>query len=83
MTHTRGWRLWRDITIAVLGRASSTRNHYVQLIRAMSRWAVKQGHVLDPPLPPLGGFAALDAACAPYVPFAAARRCVRSTVERP
>jgi integrase len=26
------------------GRASSTRNHYVQLIRAMSRWAVKQGY---------------------------------------
>jgi integrase len=27
-----------------LGRASSTRNHYVQLIRAMSRWAVKKGY---------------------------------------
>ena len=26
------------------GRASSTRNHYVQLIRAMSRWAVKKGY---------------------------------------
>lgn len=32
-----------------LGRASSTRNHYVQLIRAMSRWAVKKGY-RDKPL---------------------------------
>jgi len=29
--------------LTTLGRASSTRNHYVQLIRAMSRWAVKKG----------------------------------------
>jgi hypothetical protein len=26
------------------GRASSTRNHYVQLIRAMRRWAVRNGY---------------------------------------
>jgi integrase len=26
------------------GRACSTRNHYVQLIRAMSRWAIKKGY---------------------------------------
>lgn len=26
------------------GRASSTRNHYVQLVRAMSRWAIKKGY---------------------------------------
>lgn len=30
--------------LITLGRASSTRNHYVQLIRAMSRWAVKKGY---------------------------------------
>jgi len=26
-----------------LGRAASTRNHYVQLIKAMSKWAVRKG----------------------------------------
>ena len=31
-----------------LGRASSTRNHYVQLIRAMSRWAVRKGYRSTP-----------------------------------
>ena len=31
-----------------LGRASSTRNHYVQLIRAMSRWAVRKGYRTAP-----------------------------------
>jgi hypothetical protein len=30
--------------LTTLGRASSTRNHHVQLIRAMSRWAVKKGY---------------------------------------
>jgi integrase len=33
-----------------LGRSSSTRNHYVQLIRAMSRWAVKKGYRNTPML---------------------------------
>lgn len=30
--------------LTTLGRSSSTRNHYVQLIRAMSRWAVRKGY---------------------------------------
>jgi hypothetical protein len=30
--------------ITTQGRASSTRNHYVQVIRPMSRWAVKKGY---------------------------------------
>jgi hypothetical protein len=30
--------------LATLARASSTRNHYVQLSRAMSRWPVKKGY---------------------------------------
>ncbi len=33
-----------------LGRSSSTRNHYVQLIRAMSKWAVKKGYRSTPML---------------------------------
>jgi hypothetical protein len=35
--------------LQMLRRASSTRNHYVQLIRVMSRWAVKKGY-RDKPL---------------------------------
>jgi integrase len=31
-----------------LGRAASTRNHYVQLIRAMSRWSVRKGYRTTP-----------------------------------
>jgi hypothetical protein len=34
------------------GRASSTRNHYVQLIRAMSRWAVRRGYRSVPMIGP-------------------------------
>ena len=30
--------------LASLGRAASTRNHYVQLIKAMSKWAVRKGY---------------------------------------
>lgn len=36
--------------LTTLGRASSTRNHYVQLIRAMSRWAVRKGYRNTPML---------------------------------
>ena len=34
--------------LAALGRSASTRNHYVQLIRAMSRWAVRKGYRSTP-----------------------------------
>ena len=34
--------------LGTLGRAASTRNHYVQLIRAMSRWAVRKGYRTTP-----------------------------------
>jgi len=34
--------------LVTLGRAASTRNHYVQLIRAMSRWAVRKGYRMTP-----------------------------------
>ena len=34
--------------LTTLGRSSSTRNHYVQLIRAMSRWAVRKGYRSTP-----------------------------------
>jgi integrase len=34
--------------LTTLGRASSTRNHYVQLIRAMSKWAVRKGYRTTP-----------------------------------
>src|SRR5262249_5124552 len=34
--------------LVALGRAASTRNHYVQLIRAMSRWAVRKGYRAAP-----------------------------------
>jgi integrase len=34
--------------LVALGRASSTRNHYVQLIRVMSRWAVRKGYRTAP-----------------------------------
>ena len=34
--------------LVTLGRAASTRNHYVQLIRAMSRWAVRKGYRTTP-----------------------------------
>jgi integrase len=34
--------------LVTLGRASSTRNHYVQLIRAMSKWAVRKGYRSTP-----------------------------------
>ena len=33
-----------------LGRSASTRNHYVQVIRAMSKWAVKKGYRVTPML---------------------------------
>jgi len=36
----------RQLTIE--GRSASTRNHYVQLIRAMSRWAVRKGYRQTP-----------------------------------
>ncbi len=34
--------------LVTLGRAASTRNHYVQLIRAMSRWATRKGYRTTP-----------------------------------
>ncbi len=34
--------------LVTLGRAASTRNHYVQLIKAMSRWAVRKGYRSTP-----------------------------------
>jgi integrase len=34
--------------LVTLGRAASTRNHYVQLIKAMSRWAVRKGYRRTP-----------------------------------
>lgn len=34
--------------LVALGRSTSTRNHYVQLIRGMSRWAVRKGYRSTP-----------------------------------
>jgi integrase len=34
--------------LVTLGRSPSTRNHYVQLIRALSRWAVRKGYRTAP-----------------------------------